>query len=83
MFYITVGKRKTRLVLATCTACVDVAEALRKRLGRPVAQLPLRWTDVMWDARPRNERYRAGQILKLVKGWMPKDHPLTWGTPRD
>jgi len=67
MYYIEVGKRKTRIVLTSMTRCAVVSEKLEHKLGRKVVLgTPQLITAEFYETEPRNRADRACKILDLI-----------------
>jgi hypothetical protein len=66
-YYIEVGKRKTKIVLASVSRCFDIGRMLEQRLGRRVdLGTPMLVTKEFYETEPRNRAHRACKILDLV-----------------
>jgi hypothetical protein len=67
MYYIEVGKRKTRIALSSMTRCAEVSENLAHKLGRKVVLgTPQLITAEFYETEPRNRADRACKILDLI-----------------
>lgn len=67
LYYITVGKRKTRIALRSISRCFEVSNLLNNKLSRDaVVGLPEEVPTDFWQSRPANEAARAAKILTLI-----------------
>ena len=66
-YYIEVGKRKTKIKLASVTRCFEIGRMLEQRLGRRVdLGTPMLVTNEVYETEPLNRAYRAVKILDLI-----------------
>lgn len=67
MYYIEIGKRKTRVVLGSMTRCAEVSENLAHKLGRKVVLgSPRLVTAEFYETDNPRRRARAHKILDLI-----------------
>ena len=67
MYYIEIGKRKTKVELASFSRCLEVGRMLERHLGRKVdLGMPMLVTNEFYETEPRNRADRAVKILDLI-----------------
>jgi hypothetical protein len=66
-YYIEIGKRKTKVILASVSRCLEIGCMLEQRLGRRVdLGTPMLVTNEFYENEPLNRADRACKILDLV-----------------
>jgi hypothetical protein len=67
MYYIEIGKRKTKVLLPSVTRCLEIGQMLEQHLGRKVdLGMPMLVTNEFYETEPRDRVARACKILDLV-----------------
>jgi len=67
MYYITVGKRKTAVIMASAEQCYGMIAELEHKLGRTVqAGVPKLITNEFYETEKMNRADRACKILDLI-----------------